>query len=255
VQCGYFSSFFDILGALAQAAAATVVAIAQWLNNDLVGQLNLTPAIAQLRYVVYDIILRLECACEGTRGLGNVVTIGLINDQSTVVDLTINYAFNSVLSVPQVLFASIIASVRTNMYDPPDTDYVVNQLEGLVTNLGPLLNQLTHNFVTFVENLLNLGSIATFGERTASTPAYAPHEMPRHVQRERSSAALDWCMLGMTMGEKCCGNAAITVGARSQSMIHSDLLAHLRVHLLGTLWEAYSLKSGTCEGQEAHIAA
>jgi hypothetical protein len=38
-------------------------------------------------------------------------------------------------------------------------------------------------------------------------------------------------------------------------MIHSDLLAHLRVHLLGTLWEAYSLKSGMCEGQEAQIAA
>jgi hypothetical protein len=170
---GYFSSFFDILGALAQAAAATVVAIAQWLNNDLVGQLNLTPAIAQLRYVVYDIILRLECACEGTRGLGNVVTIGLINDQSTVVDLTINYAFNSLLSVPQVLFASIIASVRTNMYDPPDTDYVVDQLEGFVTNLGPLLNQLTHNFVTFVENLLNMANLGVPQVNWAPPPIWS----------------------------------------------------------------------------------
>jgi serine/threonine protein kinase len=107
--------------------------------------------------------------------------------------------------------------------------------------------------VAFV--LIDLGSIATFGERTASTPAYVPHAMPRHVQRERSSAALDWCMLGMTLGEKCCGNAAIIVGAGSQSMTHSNLLAHLRVHLLGTLWEAYSLKSGMCEGQGAHTVA
>ena len=110
--------------------------------------------------------------------------------------------------------------------------------------------------VAFV--LIDLGSTAAFGERTASTPAYVPHAMPRHVQPERSSAALDWCMLGVTLGEKCCGtNAAMTAGGvGSQRVTHSELRAHLRAHLLGTLWDAYSLKSGVCEGQEkAHTAA
>jgi serine/threonine protein kinase len=97
--------------------------------------------------------------------------------------------------------------------------------------------------------LIDLGSIATFGERTASTPAYVPHDLPLHVRRDRSSAALDWCMLGMTIGEKCCGNAAITVGDGSQSMTHNNLMAHLSARLPGTLWEAYRLKSGMCEEQ------
>lgn len=153
---GYFSNFFDILGALAQAIASAVVAVANWLNADLVGQLNLTPAIAQLRLAAYDLLLRVDCACEGNRGLVNVATIGLVNDQSTVVDLTLNYGINSLLSIPQVVLASIVASTRTNTYDPPDSDYVINQFEGFVSNLGPLLNQLTFNVVTFIENLLNL---------------------------------------------------------------------------------------------------
>ena len=85
--------------------------------------------------------------------------------------------------------------------------------------------------------LIDLGSIATFGSRTASTPAYVPHGM----RRDRSSTALDWCMLGMTLAEKCCGDAALGSGA--QSITHHKLLAHLRAHLPSTLWEAYSLKS------------
>ena len=153
---GYFSSFFDILGALAQGIAAAVVAVANWLNADLVGQLNLVPAIAQLRLAAYDLLLRVDCACEGNRGLVSVATIGIINDQSTVVDLTVNYGINSIISVPQVVLASIVASTRTNTYDPPDSDYVINQFEGFVSNLGPLLNQLTFNVVTFIENLLNI---------------------------------------------------------------------------------------------------
>lgn len=156
---GYFSSFFDILGALAQSIAAGVVAVANWLNADLVGQLNLVPAIAQLRLAAYDLLLRVDCACEGNRGLVSVATIGIINDQSTVVDLTVNYGINSLISIPQVVLASVVASTRTNTYDPPDSDYVINQFEGFVTNLGPLLNQLTFNVVTFIENLLNLDDL------------------------------------------------------------------------------------------------
>jgi len=87
--------------------------------------------------------------------------------------------------------------------------------------------------------LIDLGSIATFGSRTASTPAYVPHGM----RRDRSSTALDWCMLGMTLGEKCCGDAALDVGSGSQSITHRELMAHLRAHLPSALWDAYCLKS------------
>jgi serine/threonine protein kinase len=87
--------------------------------------------------------------------------------------------------------------------------------------------------VSFV--LIDLGSIAAFGTSTASTSAYVPHD----VVRDRSSKALDWWMLGMTLGEKCCGDAELDVGAGSQSITRSELLAHLHAHLPSTLWEAY----------------
>ncbi len=54
---------------------------------------------------------------------------------------------------------------------------------------------------------------------------------------------------------------AAALAAREPPPMHTvitllcNLLAHLRVHLLGTLWEAYSLKSGMCEGQGAHTVA
>ena len=170
---GYFPNLFDNLSALAQAAASGVIAVANWLNADLVGQLNMTPTIAQLRLVAYDLLLRVDCACEGNRGLVSVATIGIVNDQSTVVDLTLNYGINSLLSIPQVVLASIVASTRTNTYDPPDSDYVINQFEGFVTNLGPLLNQLTHNIVTFIENLLNLDDFGAGKVNWAPPPVWS----------------------------------------------------------------------------------
>ena len=92
--------------------------------------------------------------------------------------------------------------------------------------------------VAFV--LIDLGSLAKFGTRTASTPAYVPCD----VRPDRSSRALDWCMLGMTLGEKCCGDAGLDVGASSRSVTHSKLQAHLRARLPSTIWEEYSCASG-----------
>jgi serine/threonine protein kinase len=89
--------------------------------------------------------------------------------------------------------------------------------------------------------LVDLGSIAAFGARTASTPAY----VPRDVLRGRSSAELDWCMLGMTLGEKCCGDAALDVGSGSRSITRDQLRAHLRAHLPTAVWEEYCRASGS----------
>jgi hypothetical protein len=156
---GYFASLFDNIGAAATAIGDLVIAASNWLTADLVGQLDITPALAQVRLMAYDFLLRAQCLCEGNRGLIAVATTGLIDAQTTVVDQTINYGLNSLLSIPQVVIASVIASVRTNTYTAPNTDYVVNQFEGFLSSLAPLLNQLTVNLVTFIENLLNQDSL------------------------------------------------------------------------------------------------
>jgi serine/threonine protein kinase len=89
--------------------------------------------------------------------------------------------------------------------------------------------------------LVDLGSIALFGARTASTPAY----VPRDVRRDRSSAELDWCMMGMTLAEKCCGDDhALDVGAAPRSVTRGELLTHLQAHLPAAVWEGYSCASG-----------
>ncbi len=89
--------------------------------------------------------------------------------------------------------------------------------------------------------LVDLGSIALFGARTASTPAY----VPRDVRRDRSSAELDWCMMGMTLAEKCCGDDhALDVGAAPRSVTRGELLTHLQAHLPAAVWEGYSCVSG-----------
>ena len=52
-------------------------------------------------------------------------------------------------------------------------------------------------------SLGDLGSVARFGERTSSTPAF----LPRDMQSERivSAAGIDWWMLAMTMADKVAG--------------------------------------------------
>ena len=50
--------------------------------------------------------------------------------------------------------------------------------------------------LTFV--LIDLGSVARFGDRTSSTSAYVPRDMARG----RASRQIDWWMLAMTLAEK-----------------------------------------------------
>jgi serine/threonine protein kinase len=89
--------------------------------------------------------------------------------------------------------------------------------------------------------LVDLGSIALFGARTDSTPAY----VPRDVRGDRSSAELDWCMLGMTLAEKGCrDDHALDGGAAPRSVTRGELLAHLKAHLPAAVWEGYSCAIG-----------
>ena len=80
--------------------------------------------------------------------------------------------------------------------------------------------------------LVDLGSIARFGDSTSSTAAYVPRDM----KRGRSSAALDWWMLAATLAEKACGpeHALEVGGARHHSA--GELQEHLAAHLDLAVW-------------------
>ena len=91
--------------------------------------------------------------------------------------------------------------------------------------------------VAFV--LVDLGSLALFSSRCACTSAYVPRDV-----KQRSSAELDWCMLGMTLAEKCCASHALGVGDSSSSCTRESMLQHLSSHLPSRLWQSYSLASG-----------
>ena len=80
--------------------------------------------------------------------------------------------------------------------------------------------------------LIDLGSIARFGDKTSSTVAYVPRDM----KRGRSSAALDWWMLAATLAEKACGSEhALEVGGARQHSV-DELREHLAAHLDPAVW-------------------
>ena len=80
--------------------------------------------------------------------------------------------------------------------------------------------------------LVDLGSLARFGESTSTTPAY----VPRDVAWWRSSAGVDWWMLASTLAEKGCGEHALAIGATARSASREQLRDHLRAHLPAGVW-------------------
>lgn len=61
---------------------------------------------------------------------------------------------------------------------------------------------------------IDLYSVARFGDPTESTRTYIPSDLrPAAAARARSSAAIDWWMLAMTLAEKACGEAGFQVGS------------------------------------------
>lgn len=88
--------------------------------------------------------------------------------------------------------------------------------------------------------LIDLASAQRFGEATPSTPPYIPHDFVGGGRQARSSAELDWWMLGMTLAEKCCGKEGFCVGSGRTSSSRRALLRHLEVHLPPALWEDIS---------------
>ena len=85
--------------------------------------------------------------------------------------------------------------------------------------------------------LIDLGSISRFGEPTSSTAAYVPRDM----KRGRSSAALDWWMLAMTLAEKACGHDALEIGG-ARHHTKEELRVHLAAHLDPEVWGQLCIK-------------
>ena len=81
--------------------------------------------------------------------------------------------------------------------------------------------------------LVDLGSVAPFGEATATTAPYVAVDFPGAMRR--SSARADWWQLAMTLAEKACGEHCLDMGAR-ESPAMAALAARLREHLPAALW-------------------
>ena len=79
--------------------------------------------------------------------------------------------------------------------------------------------------------LVDLGSVAPFTQRSQSTVPYVPSD----VDGARSSAAVDWWMLAMSLAEKGCGENGINVGA-ARIPTRGELRMHLETHLLADVW-------------------
>lgn len=81
--------------------------------------------------------------------------------------------------------------------------------------------------------LVDLGSVARFGEATATTAPYGAADFPGAMRR--SSALADWWQFAMTLAEKACGGHCLGVGASSTPTM-AALAARLREHLPAALW-------------------
>ena len=81
--------------------------------------------------------------------------------------------------------------------------------------------------------LVDLGSVARFGEATATTPPYVAADFPGAMRR--SSARADWWQFAMTLAEKACGGHCLDVRARAPPAM-AALAARLREHLPAALW-------------------
>jgi hypothetical protein len=90
--------------------------------------------------------------------------------------------------------------------------------------------------------LIDLGSVSKFDEPTSCTEPYVPGDFFSKPARVRGSEALDWWMLGMTLGEKCCSRGhCLRVGASSQRLSKAELSEHLQTHLPPAVWAAFRL--------------
>ena len=81
--------------------------------------------------------------------------------------------------------------------------------------------------------LVDLGSVAPFGDSTATTAPYVAADFPGAMRC--SSARADWWQLAMTLAEKACGEHCLDVGMHAPPTM-AKLSIRLCEHLPAALW-------------------
>ena len=82
--------------------------------------------------------------------------------------------------------------------------------------------------------LVDVGSVARFGEATSTTAPYVAADFPGAMRR--SSARADWWQLAMALAAKACGERCLDVGVCAAPTM-AALAARLREHLPAALWQ------------------
>lgn len=167
---GYLSSFYLIFAELATTIYTFVLGVINWVSalrnfTSTTGQttpLDMRTPVAPLRIITYDAILRFQCACPADRGFLDLVTTGLINPTTTVLDDLVHFGVNSVLSIPQAILESVIAAASSGKYYPPATDNIINNFVGLTVAAQTVLNQIFRNLVNYVQQLIQLAEGTKF---------------------------------------------------------------------------------------------
>ena len=93
--------------------------------------------------------------------------------------------------------------------------------------------------------LIDLGSIARMEEDEArATKAYVPFDLFTSGRGMKSTASLDWWMLGMTLAEKACQQSRVEMGVGAREMTMQELRCHLSApgQLPGSIWEEFSAR-------------
>ena len=153
-----------------------------------------------------------------------------------------------------MIMPKLVITVEPIMWLAPEhADRLVTQLAEALSYLHALgfahadvkpANVCLRDPETFV--LIDIGSVARFGDHACSTRAYVPSDLPGDSEL-RCTASLDWWMLDMMLGEKCCArNACLDMGSGVRDVTRDVLQKHLHKHLpvgVFALWEQGLAKS------------
>jgi hypothetical protein len=176
MQCpGYFPNIYYHFSNVASSLAALATSSASLFANKLVGPLELRTVFKPLRLMTYDALLRMQCACPADRGVVDIFETGLFDATSVNVESLIHYAVNSIISIPQIVFATVSASATSGTYVAPNTDYVFDQLVGLTNYSEYISNAILINGVGFIEGLITQ---ATSGRSSVPWPAIPIFSIP-----------------------------------------------------------------------------
>ena len=172
---GFFPNIFSHFTYASSSISNLAISATNLMNNKLLGPFELRTVIKPIRLMVYDASLRFQCACPADRGVLDIAITGVFDSTSVNVESFVHYSVNSIISIPQVLFASVIASASSGTYVPPNTDYVFDNLVGVTNYTEYLSNAVFKNGIGFIEGLITQ---AVYGTSSVPWPAIPVFSIP-----------------------------------------------------------------------------